>query len=97
MHNQICELKHERWRGRHSARTMTTLDCPICDTPLPLIKPSANGRGKRYAGAWCMNCRRAWRAFIPERGAGWRIIWDIGAGEREYVLNGHLANEANDG
>ena len=71
-----------------------TLNCPICDTPLLLIKPSvSNGGGKRYAGAWCAHCRRAWRAFLPAKGEGWRFVYDIGVGEREYVLNGHVVGE----
>ena len=65
--------------------------CPTCDTDLSLIKPSASNRnGKRYAGAWCERCKRAWRAFLPAPREGWRFIWNVGAGERDYVLNGHV-------
>ena len=70
------------------------IDCPSCGTSLDLHKPSASltYQGKRKAGAWCATCGRAWRALLPARGEGWRFVWDIGAGEKCWVLNGHTVD-----
>ena len=69
-----------------------TLNCPSCGEALALIKPSAaNGNGRRYAGAWCERCCLAWRAYLPALDEGWRFVYDIGTGERQYVLNGHVS------
>lgn len=71
------------------------IDCPSCGTSLDLHKPSAplTRHGKQFAGAWCPTCERAWRALLPQAGEGWRFVWDIGVGDRAYVLNGHVAGE----
>jgi len=66
------------------------IDCPLCDAPLPVLKPSANlVRNERKAGLWCPHCRVAWRALLyPDE--GWRATNDIGVGPvRWWVLNGH--------
>ena len=64
------------------------LECPACGGVVRLRHPSvADRKGQRLAGGWCEGCRRAWRA-IERPGDGWRICWDVAAGEKVYVLNG---------
>ena len=64
------------------------LACPACGGVVRLRNPSVrNRRRERLAGGWCEDCKRAWRA-IERPGDGWRVCWDVAAGEKVYVLNG---------
>jgi hypothetical protein len=64
------------------------LECPACGGVVRLRHPSVLDRkGQRLARGWCEGCKRAWRA-IERPGEGWRVCWDVAAGEKVYVLNG---------
>lgn len=68
------------------------LDCPTCQTPMPLTKPSTRlCHNQHKAGCWCSQCRSAWRAVRYDD--GWRVQHSIGIGDVSWVFDGQVLAE----